>query len=186
LKVYTFQHQDGKHTYKDVDMRHFQQLAFSLAELLIALLVLAILASITVPQVNQLVEKNRQQASGDLLLRNLENARARAIAEKRAVLVCPSSSVECAEDWNEGWILKSPSTDEILSRDKLSELDGILHWTGYRKTILFRSDGTSPTGNGRFFLCTQQGLAWQLIINRQGRIRRSDFKEDMKEAYRCN
>lgn len=65
-------------------MRHSQQLAFSLAELLIALLVLAILASITAPQINQLVEKNRQQASGDLLLRNLENARARAIADEAA------------------------------------------------------------------------------------------------------
>lgn len=89
------------------------------------------------------------------------------------------------EDWNEGWILKSPTSDEILSRDRIPELDGVLRWAGYRKEILFRSDGTSPTGNGRFFLCTPRGLAWQLVINRQGRIRRSEPKEDLKDAGRC-
>lgn len=167
-------------------MRHSQQWAFSLPELLVALAVLTILVSFAVPHTTQLIEKNRQQASADLLLRNLQIARAKAIAEKRAVLLCPSSSVECMEDWNEGWILKSPANGEVLSRDKISEPNGTLHWTGYRKDILFRSDGTSPTGNGRFFLCTQHGLAWQLIINRQGRIRRAEPKEDLTDAHRCH
>ena len=166
-------------------MRQSQQRAFSLPELLTAITMLTVLMSIAVPHTTQLIEKNRQQTSGDLLLRNLQIARANAIAERRAVLLCASSSLECMEDWNEGWILKSPRSNEILSRDKLSGLNGKLHWTGYRKEILFRSDGTSPTSNGRFFLCTQHGLAWQLIISRQGRIRKSDPKEDIKDAYLC-
>ncbi|WP_175253034.1 MULTISPECIES: GspH/FimT family pseudopilin [Pseudomonas] len=167
-------------------MRHYQQWAFSLPELLVALTLLIILLSIAIPQATQLIEKNRLQAASDLLLRNLQTARARAVTEERTLLICPSSGITCMEDWNEGWILKSPTSDEILNRDRIPELDGVLRWAGFRKEILFRSDGTSPTGNGRFFLCTPRGLAWQLVINRQGRIRRSEPKEDLKDARRCN
>lgn len=167
-------------------MRHSRQSGLTLPELLITLALISILASLVIPQASQLIEKNQQLAAGDLLLRNLQNARARAIAEKRTLLLCPSSSNECADDWNEGWILKSATSNEILSQDTLSGISGKLHWAGYRKEILFRSDGTSPTGNGRFFLCTQYGLAWQLVINRQGRIRVAEPPENLKDAHRCS
>jgi type IV fimbrial biogenesis protein FimT len=167
-------------------MRNSRQWGITLPEFLIALALLVIFTSLAIPQTRYLIEKNRQLADSDLLLRNLQTARARAIAEKRTLLLCPSSSTECMEDWNDGWILKSAANNEILSQDKLSGLSGKLHWAGYRKGILFRSDGTSPTGNGRFFLCTPRGLAWQLIINRQGRIRVAEPPENAKDSHRCS
>ncbi len=60
-----------------------------------------------------------------------------------------------------------------------------LQWAGFDKTIRFHPNGTSPTSNGRFYLCYRGGVAWQLILNRQGRVRPGTQKENNNLAAKC-
>ncbi|MGE8500103.1 MAG: GspH/FimT family protein [Pseudomonas sp.] len=167
-------------------MRNPLQRGYTLFDLLVTLALIALLAAIAAPNLTQLVESNRQHALLGELQRSLQEARARAILEGRTIEICAYSTGEqCGEDWNKGWILRASRTKEILSVKQSTRSEGTLRWSGYSTTIRFRPNGTSPTGNGRFTLCAPQAMAWQLVINRQGRIRSASNSENQNEQHRC-
>ncbi len=157
----------------------------SLVELLFSMALLAISAAIAVPVFADLIERNRQLALQVELRSALQVARAQAVIEGRSVEVCGSrDGLSCSPGWSDGWLIRAARTQEPF---RVRHGDGLkgLAWSGFGTSILFRGNGSSPISNGRFFQCHQGRVAWQLILNRQGRVREASFKENQAEQGRC-
>ena len=143
-------------------------LAFSIHELLVTIALISIAASATLPALSSLKQKSQQEALRNALYTSLQNARAQAILHRRSVELCATSrNGACSNEWQNGW--KSH----------------FLHWSGFSKTSRFYSNGTSTISNGRFFQCHNNSIAWQLVINRQGRVRVTTALENDGQAHRC-
>lgn len=150
---------------------------FTLVELLITLALLAIAANIAVPAFDNFITRNRQQALMEQIASVLNNARAEAILQRRMIEVCGSSDGKsCSASWSSGWLVRT-SDHRILQLTQLPSHDA-LRWSGFQQGIRFHSNGSSPTGNGRFYQCQKNQVAWQLILNRQGRLRQSTSAEN--------
>ena len=157
----------------------------TLLELLTALSLFALLVTMGLPSFAALVEKNRLAALLDELHNTLQEARTLAVTQARTIEVCAyKKGTACGTNWSDGWILRNASTKEPLLVNPSSYTDGSVHWGGYSKTIRFRSNGSSPTSNGRLIVCGHRELIGQLIINRQGRIRQGSSEENRTEQKR--
>ena len=149
---------------------------FTLNELMITLALLAIAANIAVPAFDGLITRNRQQALMEQVEKTLNDARADAVLKRRTVEICGSSNGEsCSANWGDGWLVRT--SDKVLQLNQLPTHDN-LRWSGFQQSIRFRDNGSSPTGNGRFYECHKQKVAWQLILNRQGRLRQGTPAEN--------
>lgn len=158
---------------------------FTLVELLVVLLLLAILGSLAMPAFAELIARNRQQALLNQVQGILQHARTQAILQRRTIEVCGSADAQtCSANWASGWLTRTLSSEQILHITQLPNHDA-LRWSGFTQSIRFHSNGTSPTGNGRFYQCHKQGVAWQLILNRQGRLRIGTAEENTSKASLC-
>lgn len=84
------------------------QTGFTLSELMVTLTLVAILCSIGVPSFRNVTTGNRLSAEVNALLGDLQLARAEAIREGAAVVVCASSDgATCSgsTEWKSGWIV---------------------------------------------------------------------------------
>ncbi len=145
----------------------------SLAELLIVVCLLCIASSIALPAFSQFLQRNTLEALADQLQGQLVHARALSVATHREVELCGTvDGASCTSSWQGGWILRSPTNGLVISHHAIDD-SRQLHWAGASKKISFYSNGTTKMGNGRFYLCDRQGeVAWQLVLNKQGRIKR--------------
>lgn len=158
---------------------------FTLVELLITLTLLILTANIALPAFKGFIDHNRQQALMEQVDFVLNSARAEAVMRRRAIEVCGSSDGQiCSSNWADGWLVRT-SDGQILQTARLPTHDK-LRWSGFQNSIRFRDNGSSPTGNGRFYQCLDEQIAWQLILNRQGRLRRSTQAENTSSTERCS
>ncbi|ATH83481.1 pilus assembly protein FimT [Ectopseudomonas mendocina] len=160
--------------------------AFSLLELLITLALLSIGLSIAIPAYSALKQKSEHAALRDQLHASLNHARLQAVLRRTTVGLCGSpDGLTCRNDWSQGWriyLLNNPEQNlQIQQFDKSSTL----RWAGFDKRLRFHDNGTTPTSNGRFFQCKEEQISWQLVINRQGRVRQASRAENQEEAHRC-
>ena len=102
------------------------------------------------------------------------------------VELCGSiDGLSCHSDWSQGWLLREAKNESPLSITRLSSDKKRLKWKGFQAKIQFHSNGSSPIGNGRFYSCYKQHISWQLILNRQGRLRTASKSENEAENARC-
>lgn len=149
-----------------------QQKAFSLVELLVVIIVLAVLTAIAVPNFSRLLEDNRQESLRNLLIAQISQARTNAITHNRQHLLCGSSDgMTCNGDWSSYWLIMAMGKQPSLLHQQAAPAKNVC-WNGFGgNSIRFHPNGTSPTSNGRFSICRTSGPHWQLILNRQGRVR---------------
>ncbi|VXD02534.1 Tfp pilus assembly protein FimT-like protein [Pseudomonas sp. 8Z] len=167
-------------------MNHSRQRAMTLPELLTLVLLVAITAIYAVPSFSQWVEASKHRTLQETLWHHLQSARNRAVLQGQALEICPlSDNQQCGSDWNQGWILRMPASAEVLAVEQADTNDATLHWRGYQQRILFHRSGQTPSSNGRFYLCHDSNVVWQLVISRSGRIRQTSDAENQDEAYRC-
>jgi type IV fimbrial biogenesis protein FimT len=127
---------------------------FTLVELLVTVTVLAILAMIAVPSMQEFVRKNRVIAQINALLADLTFARSEAIKRATTIRVCNSKDqASCTADtkWTEGWIVIVAGT--VLR--KTAALEGgntLTNTAGLDSAIDFLRDG-APTTAGELTLC---------------------------------
>lgn len=163
------------------------QAGLTLAELLIVVALLAILAQLGVPAWQEFIAKTRSQTLKHSLERSIHQARATAVTRRIRTQLCGRSAAnECHADWSSGWLILEVSPDALPVQ--VTELAGAgpkLQWAGFQKSIVFHPTGLSSTGNGRFFVCRKQKIDWQLVLNRQGRLRRASEQENRQEDHRC-
>lgn len=158
-------------------MNGYQQKAFSLVELLVVLTLLSIVISLAMPHLRSVVEKNRDDALRNLLLSHLSHTRMQAVTSDRSHILCGSSNgVSCNGDWNSNWLLLTAADNSPLRQHQPNSTKKLC-WSRPGNAITYRPNGTSPTSNGRFALCDGGTATWQLVINRQGRVRQANANE---------
>lgn len=89
-------------------MRRTTQAGFTLVELMIVLVVAVILLTVAVPNFNDLMRNNRMVTAVNAMAGAMNAARSEAIAQRKPVTVCESSSgTGCTTtgNWNQGWIV---------------------------------------------------------------------------------
>ena len=156
-------------------MQRIASTGFSLVELLVTLCVLAIISSFALPNLGKYLERNRQENLLHSLSNHLSAARREAISQKRRVELCGSSTGSgCDQAWAKGWLIRDSADKTTLRFNRLEGRD-TLKWLGAGTTsqgITYQANGTTLANNGRFVLCSNDGhVLWQLVINRQGRVR---------------
>ncbi|HUL45645.1 MAG TPA: GspH/FimT family pseudopilin [Steroidobacteraceae bacterium] len=90
------------------------QTGFTVTELLMAMVVMAILLSISVPSYRYITNSYRLSAEVNSLLGDLQYARAEALREGQTVTVCVSADgATCAGtvNWQSGWVIFSNPTN---------------------------------------------------------------------------
>lgn len=85
------------------------QRGFTVIELMIVLVILAVLITVAAPGLQQMIVNNRLQAQASDLLLDLQYARAEASAKGQRITICKrnAAGTDCnnAGSWNDGWIV---------------------------------------------------------------------------------
>lgn len=83
-----------------------RQGGFTIIELMITVVTVAILASLAVPAFDRAIRNNRVLSDTNSLIAAVANARSEAMKRSRFVSICPSSDgATCGASWTDGWIL---------------------------------------------------------------------------------
>ncbi|NOZ11047.1 MAG: prepilin-type N-terminal cleavage/methylation domain-containing protein, partial [Gammaproteobacteria bacterium] len=126
-----------------------KQTAFTLIELSITLVIIAILATMMAPSFSELVQNTRLTSNANLLVGSLSYARTKAISRGSPVCICASNnSTNCTDTpWNQGWIVftDSEAACEVDADDKVllvqQELPGGITLTLDKTDIQFQPTG---------------------------------------------
>ena len=158
---------------------------FSMLELMIALSIIAILATVAVPSYQSMAVQSRLSTQSNELLTALHYSRSEAIKRGIQVTICKSNtgnSCTTGSNWQDGWIVYSDSgttgtidgTDQILRVFpglKGSALNGgtsFSNWITYRPSGSSYGNGNGGLSNGTFTLCNN-AKGRSITINSTGR-----------------
>lgn len=105
---------------------HKYQVGFTIIELMVTLVVLAIVVAVAIPGFNTLIQNNRSVALAEEFITALNFARAEAIKRGGRVAICASDTgTSCEGDWTDGWIVivdgaltDNANTAEIAGADE--------------------------------------------------------------------
>lgn len=132
-------------------MQKLQQHATTLVELLTILLLISAMVSYAVPAFSKWIDAHKQRSLQEKLLYQLQAARSQAVTRGETLEICASADgLQCQGSWSEGWLLKTAKTGDILMAEQITLSNSALQWSGYRDQVLFRSNGQTPSSNGRF------------------------------------
>lgn len=164
---------------------------FTLVELMITVLLLAITLMVATPPLQQLVHGNRLRTEASRLLRALNLARSEAVLRNQPVSICPSSmavdgSARCSGEFAQGWLVfANPDRDRVVdaSRDSVIRAFAAIspNYTltnragthGVTELITYLPDGSSRRSR-TLLLCAPPGHAvpsWSIVLNNVGRPR---------------
>lgn len=162
-----------------------RQLAFTLVELMVTLVVLGFALMIAVPSFTSLSRGNRTVSETNALVGALNLARSEAAKRNTNVTVCTSSDgATCAPNglgWDSGWIVFEDNSVPLGQVDagdtvlrvfgKLSQANQISASATLANSITYQSNGFS-TAQGHLILCDDSGTASarDISVSRTGRI----------------
>lgn len=157
-------------------MKKTSELGLSLFEMLVALSILAILATVSAPIASAWLEGTRHEAMSNTLLRHLHAARAWSIERGHTVVLCPIDDSGCGDSWAHGWQVRDTDADEILLRQPDIPSSLKIRWNR-TDAITYRHNGTSAGLNGTLSLCNTHGKELsRIVINNHGRARLTKTK----------
>ncbi|WP_029655203.1 GspH/FimT family pseudopilin [Marinobacter daepoensis] len=159
---------------------------FSLLEVLICILLIAIVASLSIPNLSSWVLNSRKQSIFNELHGFLAFGRWAAVTEKKLVTICPlNSSGVCVDDWNltisafiDADKNRKPDNNVIL-RQLALDLTGfdLKSRTAGRGYFRFNPEGAAHGTMGSLLLCPddqkQESMAY-MPVNLAGRFRVED------------
>jgi type IV fimbrial biogenesis protein FimT len=158
-------------------MKNLQK-AFSLLKLITITCLVSIILSIATTTLGLLLRTHQDQASRDTLLAYLAQARTLSITTQRPHILCGSSDGQtCDGKWDKHWLIVTPHDNRVHQRHHPHQASQVC-WNGFTQDVQYQPNGTSPRSNGSFALCREEVPAWQLIINRQGRVRLATTKTE--------
>jgi type IV fimbrial biogenesis protein FimT len=125
-----------------------RQTAFTLIELMVTLLVLAILFGAAVPSFREFTRNNRVIAAQNNLVTAMSLARSEAIRRSSDVVVCASNAANTAcsagADWVNGWLVRDVVQDKTLQ--VFQAPGGEVTATGTVPKLTYQPIGTVATG----------------------------------------
>lgn len=161
---------------------------FTLIELMITIVIVAVLLSLAGPSFVELVKTNRVQTSTDMFYTTLIAARSEALKRNQPVVICKSiNGADCSTDtgvgWEQGWLIYADedadnaldSGEPVITVREALPAGYTLRPNGsnFDNRLTYRQDGT-VSGNGTFALCDSDGdldRAREVIIQNTGRPR---------------
>ncbi len=149
----------------------------SLLQMLVALLLLAILATLAWPSFSDVLDRLRAETLRSQLVALLSTARSTAVTRHQHVQACPSSDGStCGDDWSHGWLLfpaPPPSTPELRPVAWLAEqrTPGPVRAIGNRQRVHFRPDGRTGGNNLSIAICVAGRLHSRVVVSVPGRVR---------------
>jgi len=137
-----------------------KNLGFTLVELMITLVVLAIMLTIAIPSFRTFISNNRLNTSADSLVNALNYTRSIALTNNGNVRICPfnaANSTACGNDWSTGWIVVTqPAVGaEVLLKSQENATAGPTI-TANNNTITFDSRGLASSSTN-FSFCDNRG-----------------------------
>jgi type IV fimbrial biogenesis protein FimT len=157
---------------------------FTMLELLIALVIVAVLLGIALPAFSSAQDATRMGTARTQLISSLHTSITRATVTGRRVVLCPSADgAHCTggTDWSIGWIgfhdnnkNRERDADESLV-GSWPALAGQVHitTTNGRPKFVIQGHGGNAGSNITFTMCDRRGpaKAQTVVLNNQGRIR---------------
>lgn len=168
-------------------MHTAKQTGISILELMLVLALVALMAHLAMPATREFVMATQSKAIQSQLHNAIWHARSSAITQKQKVQLCGSiDQLNCHSDWSKGWIIRKLDDQFLLTTTSFEHPEMLLKWEGFQKNIVFEPSGIGLTTNGRFYLCRNKKIDWQLILNRQGRLRTSTSQENRQLDSKCS
>lgn len=163
---------------------HSTAAGFTLAELLVTLLISGILLGMAVPTFSDLIQTQQLTGQINTMVADLNFARSEAIKRMRRVLLCKSTDqITCdpGAQWHDGWIvfadrdadnLKDPDEPRLRSQGPLPEGYTIEFGSFYTsRYVRYYPDGHA-VNTGTFTFCDPRGADYaRAIIIFRGRLR---------------
>lgn len=159
---------------------------FTLIELMLAIAVAAIMLSLALPSMNELMQRQRITATANELVAHINQARLHAVTRREITVVCPSLDNETctgSNRWEQGWIVfrdpdrngKPDQTGDVLRVG--SGMKNLLIDSAGRTLIRYRPSGAASGTNLTLKLCDhrtpEQSRA--VIVSNPGRPRVADL-----------
>lgn len=153
----------------------------TLIELMIALAIVAILATIGVPAFAGLLAESRITAKSNLLMSHIQFARHSAIKLRTQVVACPSlDQLNCSGNrWDQGWIIfvdrnnngRADTADDVLR--VVGPDPAVLMHSGGRLRVRFQPGGGAFGTNLTIRVCDPSGRAKPraVVVSNPGRAR---------------
>lgn len=164
--------------------KHRSQVGFTLIELMIVLLIVAVVSALGGPALSETVKRNRLRTQADRILTTLNLARSEAVKRNQAVSICSSSDgAACGGDWEDGWIVFSNSDGDTTvdaGVDTVIRVYGgvssgyTLSGTIGASALTYYGDGSYAGGAGVINICSPDAdidQGWSLLLNTVGRPR---------------
>ncbi|WP_108446957.1 GspH/FimT family pseudopilin [Halomonas denitrificans] len=155
----------------------------TLIELLVAIAVLAVIATIGVPSFQNFTARNEVAAEVMRIRTALALARNTAVTRRTTVSVCPRQAPDSAacdfKDWSYPLVVVDGQVDSGNLADgkllKLLEGSGGPTVTFNRNyPIRYQATGWARGHNGTFEICGRHGDGVKVIVNNMGRVRTGD------------
>ena len=154
------------------------QSGMTLVEMMIAVSILGILASVAVPNMMDLLKDAKLSSQSDLLVTTLNNARLEAIKQRKDIQFCPAANANTATacstnsaDWSKGWILIENGT--ILQRVVVQKNININSGTGNPTLVTFSSTNGSASPAVTFTACIKDRKQHAIGVSLSGHIGKS-------------
>lgn len=173
------------------------QPGFSLLELLVTVMVVAVTLGLGVPLFTQTVESSRLSAETNAFVRGVHLAKIEAAKHFRDVVICPSQDgADCSDDlaaWQAGWLIfvnldqdVPPDVDDnehvIAARVTAKNIRVVAN----RKAFVFRNYARRST-NGTLIFCaaSHDDRARAVVVSYTGRPRVARTRSNGRR-YTCN
>lgn len=160
---------------------------FTLVEMMIAMVVLAILITVGAPAFTKMIKDNRILGDSYALRAALDGARSEAIAQRSSVTFCRSSNGStCTGNWNQGYIAFQDRDGDGVRDDvndpnelyfsKVIDSDAVdITYTNVNSfnRVTFDSQGYARRFQGTFAFCDDRGAsdARGVIVTSGGLVR---------------
>lgn len=164
---------------------HRRTPGFTLVEVVIAMLVLAVLLAVAVPAWSGVLARSHAAAARAALLGTLTTAINHAAVTGSEVVLCPATTVDCDNtwDWSRGWIAyadldgdrRHDAAETLLHAQPALPDDIRLLTSKGRKRLVFQPNGGNAGSNVTFTLCVGGGKdpVASLVLSNTGQLRSS-------------
>lgn len=160
---------------------------FSLFELLTVLAISTLAVTLASPLASTLLSRARAQSDANLLHSTLNSARFYAVTNGVPITVLAKQN-----NWSSGWQVfvdadndLQPDTSQIIILDHGPRISTIATTSTLLSRVRFLPDGRAVLRGGgfqagTFTICDNNTHSYDLIINRIGRVRRSELEHNPK------